>query len=432
MQRPLSLLPIIIFIIVYLGSGIYFSLQNIDLAFYQISPAVATVPALVIGVLIGEGSFVDKVASVMKGIGDRHVVTMCMVFILAGAFSKVTHSIGSIDSVVNFCLSYLPSYALLPGLFIISAFISLSIGSSMGVVGVITPIAVSFAKQTNLPMELNVGIVISGAMFGDNLSVVSDTTIAAIQTQGASLKKKFQLNAVLAFVTAFILLFGLFSLNYSAPLYESILARDYSLLKIVPYVLLIFLALIKLDVFTILLVGIVVAGVIGFIDGSYNNIISYSKDIETGFRNMNDIFLISLLIGGMSGFMKDQGGIALIVEKTCKLISKFKNQQKGGELVISFVVSIIDICVANNTIAIILSGSIAKRIAHNTGVLAHRSACFLDIFSCVFQGILPYSAQVLLAGSISGVSLLSIVANVHYCYILGAITLIYILLKRRP
>ena len=425
MRKTLSLLPILIFILLYLGSGIYFSLQNVDFAFYQISPSVAIIPAIIIGILIGTGDFSSKIISIVKGIGDQHVVTMCIVFILAGAFSKVTASIGSIDSVVNFSLNYLPSYALLPGLFIISAFISLSIGSSMGVVGVITPIAASFANQGILPLELAVGIVISGAMFGDNLSIVSDTTIAAVQSQEANLRKKFQLNSIIAFISGGLLVLGLFL--FPADSIYQVDIKSYSLIKILPYILILLLALVRINVFAILLLGIFTAGIIGFIDGSYSHITSYSKDIDQGFKSMNDIFLLSLLIGGISGLMKDQGGIDLIIEKLFRVLKSFKNKKKGGELIISGVVSVIDICIANNTIAIILSGNIAKKIAKETGVPAYRSACFLDIFSCVFQGILPYSAQILLAGSISGASLFKIAMNVHYCYILGVITLIYIL-----
>lgn len=249
----LSLLSFLIFLIIFLGSGIYFYSQGIEFAFYQISPAVAILPAIIMGYLTGKGSNKKRVESIINGIRDKDIVLMCIIFILAGAFSEVTKAIGAVQSTVDFALQYIPNSALLAGLFLISAFVATAMGTSMGVVAVITPIALALFQETDMSRYLAVATVVSGAMFGDNLSMISDTTIAAVSSQGASLKDKFKLNAPIALFSGLITIFLLILLSGNS---SSVALSNYSLIKVLPYILIIILSLIGIHVFHVLIIGI--------------------------------------------------------------------------------------------------------------------------------------------------------------------------------
>ena len=422
----LSLLPFFIFLSVFLGSGIYFHHQGVEFAFYQISPAVAILPAIIIGYLLAKGAKLKKVESIVNGIRNKDIILMCIIFILAGAFGEVTKAIGAVQSTVDFALHYVPKSALLAGLFLISAFVSTAMGTSMGVVAAITPIALGLSQEAELPKYLSVATVVGGAMFGDNLSMISDTTIAAVSSQDTNLKDKFKLNAPIALVSGIIMIIILVLSSEGS---SSITLKDYSLLKVFPYVLIIALSLIGIHVFHVLIIGIVVTGIIGICYGEYS-VIKFAKDIYTGFASMNEIMILSLLVGGLSNLIKDQGGLDYITSKIKNMIGKSKNS-KVAEIMIAAIASLNDIVIANNTIAIILGGSVAKRIAKDFKIPAYRSACWLDIFSCVFQGILPYSAQILLAASIAKLSPVELVTKVYYCPILGAVAILYIIFSKR-
>lgn len=428
MHRAISLVPFILFLLVFLGSGIYYHFQGADFAFYQIPPAVAILPAIILAFILAQGTLQTRVDIFIKGVGNSNILTMCVIFLLAGAFGVVTKNIGCIDTVVHMTLSFLPQQALLPGIFLISAFVSLSVGTSMGVIAALTPMAVGFADHCEIPLALAVGTTISGAMFGDNLSMISDTTIAAVETQGAKIKDKFYLNAIIASGAGFVMLILLFFLAPDAQIHQQ--DFPYTFIKATPYFLIIALALLGFNVFAVLVCGILSAGLLGFMDGTYN-LGQYAQDISAGFASMNDIFILSLLVGGLSAFMKAQGGIQYIMDKIETITGSEQKNGRRAQFMIGMVVSINDICIANNTIAIILSGDIAKRIAKRHRIPAYKSACWLSIFSCAFQGIIPYSAQILLASSLSGVSPLVLATNVYYSYLLAIFAILYIIFAKR-
>lgn len=402
-------------------------MQGIDSAFSQISPTVAVLPAIIFAIIVSKGSIEQRIGSFLDGARNKDVIAMCMIFILSGAFGVVTKSIGSVESTVNFMLSIFPSYAVMIGIFVISAFIGTAIGSSMGVVAAITPIALGVAGQTDISIYLCVGCVLSGAMFGDNLSLISDTTIASVQSQGADFWEKFKLNAKVALPSAII---TMLFLGYSSYGSQDFVYNDFFLERIIPYLLIIFLALCRVHVFVVLTGGIISAFIIGIICCDYT-VMNFAKDAYDGFTSNSEILILSLLIGGMSGIIKDQGGLDVLAKKMKKLMSDKKKNLYKNELVIAAIGAINDLCVANNTIAIILGGMIAKRISKDNNIAPERAACWLDIFSCVMQGIIPYGAQILLASSIASISPLELATNVYYCYILGAVAILYIIITSR-
>ncbi len=413
--------PIFLFLGIFVGSGLLFTWQGVEQAFYQIAPTVAIIPAIILAFLLLSGPTQERLHSFLDGLRHRDIVTMCLIFLLAGAFNVVTKSIGCVDATVNLVLSLIPSNFVLVGLFLTAAFISTAIGTSMGTIATIGPIAVGIAGHGVLPLDLAIATVISGAMFGDSLSPVGDTTIAAVLSQAADFRKKLILNAIVACLAAVIMVAILWFIH--TPTNQAVI-NDYDLLLIIPYVLLVALAFAGLNVFQVLLSGLITAWVIGFIHSAYS-IVSFAKDICDGFASMHEIFLLSLFVGGLAGMLKDLGTMRYVAE----LISKVNHlTQRSAQLVIGAIVSVFDVLIANNCVAIIFSGEIAKTIAHRYKIPSHYTAAWLDIFSCVFQGIIPYGAQILLASTLSGVSPLVIAGQVYYCYILGVIVVAYIVL----
>ena len=425
----LGFLPIIVFLATFLGGGAYFNYIGLENAFSLLSPVVAIIPAIITGIVLGRGELKAKLDDFINGMRSRDIIFMCIIFILAGAFGAVTKSIGSVESTVNMMLYIIPSEILLAGIFIISAFISTAMGTSMGVVAVMGPIAVHFAEIDHLDIFFTMGTVVGGAMFGDNLSLISDTTIASVNSVGADLRSKFKLNAKIAFISA---MFVCVLLIWDGTDEMEIENTGFCIFKVLPYLLIIILAMYKVNVLVVLLIGILSACVIGIFTVPGYGIIAISQGIYTGIANMNEIMVLSLLVGGMTGVMQKQGAIDYIAHKIENLINRQKkNQKKKAELTIGIIAAINDICIANNTIAILLGGSIAKKLAKDYKIAKSRAACWLDIFSCVFQGILPYSAQILLASSIAGISPLSIVPYVYYCYVLLIVTVVFIVFGKR-
>lgn len=420
----LSLLPIALFLVIFIMFGVLS-----DSGRAPLSPTVAIIPAIILAFIWRPRNFKENLDVFMAGVGHNNILIMCFVFLFSGAFSQVMLSIGGIDASVNFALHYIPSGFVLPGIFIVSSFISLAMGTSMGTVAAVTPIAVGLCKSAGIPLPVGVGAVLSGAMFGDNLSIISDTTIAAVQTQGCEMKDKFKMNFIIAIpaMIASVLVLSMFQQPDSANHIGS-----YNFLKVLPYVAVLLFSLLGFHVYLILLLGIVFGGVVGFYEGDYS-VLDYTAAIYQGFGSMQEILVLSLFIGGLSELIKHQGGLALIIKKmlafsTC-LGGKKKQKKIVGELSISSLVSLADVCTANNTISILVMGEASRDIGKLYGIHPTRVASLLDIFSCVFQGILPYSAQVLLAASISGISPLSLIWNVHYCYFLGLAAIISILFR---
>ncbi len=439
MSRLLSLIPLCLFICLFLGSGIYFHLQNIDFAFYQIPAPSAVIPSVILAVLIGKWRQKSKLSQqidvLIKGISNHDIIMMCLIFLLSGAFSQVTKNTGCIDSTVQIVQSILPSYFLLPGIFIIAAFISISIGTSMGTIATVGPIAVGIATQSGLGVAITVGTVVGGAMFGDNLSTISDVTIAAAQSQKARFHDKFRYNGWIAMFSAILtILIILIVFPYQN---DALVQANLSIFSIsfstavgvIPYLVILILSLCRLNVFVVLTLGLLIAGIVGSILKPSYDIVHYAKDIYAGFASMNEIMILSLFVGGLAEMLSQQGGVNLITEKVHKLIRN--RSYKLAELAIGFISAFNCLCIANNTIAVVLAGPIAKSIAKQHRIPGYVSATWLDVFSCVIQGIIPYGAQILLASSIAQISPLEVPGYVFYCYILGVASIFKIIVSKK-
>ncbi len=422
--------PILLFMLLFVGSGLYFTLAGFEDAFYQISPLMAIIPAIALGWVLHQGTHQDRMHAFLEGVRHRDIITMCIIFLLAGAFASVTQAIGSVDATVGFALSFIPTSFLLIGLFLSSGFIATAIGTSMGTVATIAPIAVALSVQGGFSAPLAVATVVGGAMFGDNLSLISDTTIAAVMSQEADPRAKLKLNAIVALMASVLTVGALFYITPHVALQPAIqLLPDYSWLLITPYIFLLVLALLGVNVFTTLVCSIVFAGIVGFISNPEFGLLFFNEQMTAGFANMHEIMLLSLMIGGLSGLsVKSTKALASFLSEH---IAKRQGGTKMAQLLIAKIVSVFDILLANNTIAIIFSGEIVRDIAKKYRIPPHVSATWLDIFSCVFQGIIPYGAQILLASAIAGVSPLSVVSHVYYCYILGIVSMGYILFMPR-
>jgi len=422
MSYVVHFIPIVVFILIFVGSGVYFSILGTPNAFYQLSPVTAVIPAIALGWLLHKGTTQQKMHDFLDGVRHRDIITMCIIFLLAGAFSKVTNHIGSVDATVNMALSLIPSEFLLIGIFLVSAFISTAIGTSMGTIATIAPIAAGLSVQADFLPALSVATVVGGAMFGDNLSIISDTTIAAVMSQEADMKKKLTLNAKVAVVSSLITI-AILLIKTDVQLFVE--AKEYSFLLITPYIVLMILAIGGVNVFVALSTSILFAGIIGIIVNNDYNILIFSQDLNKGFAEMNEIMLLSLMVGGLSG-LAGKNFSRETADKLSSWISKRNAGDKMLQLIIAKLVSIFDILLANNTIAIIFTGEIAREIVKKHKIPPHYSAAWLDIFSCVFQGIIPYGAQILLASTIAGVSPLTVMPYVYYCYVLGFVAIMHI------
>lgn len=416
----IGFLPTLLFVLLYGGGGLYFTYLGIDNAFYQLPPTVAIIPALSLGWFLYHGTTQERMQAFLNGARHRDIMTMCVVFLLAGAFSVVSKSIGSVDATVNLTLSFVSPQFLLVGIFFTSAFIATAIGTSMGTIATIAPLAVGLIDQGAFSAAVGMATVVGGAMFGDNLSIISDTTIAAVMSQEANIKEKLRLNCKVALVASII---TVLILIFTQEANSSITPQAYSLILVTPYLLLILLAILGVNVFIVLAVSLVFAGVVGALNTMYT-VMTLSHDIAKGFASMQEIMLLSLMVGGLSG-LAGQNSQELATQLS-EWVSGQKSQ-KMAQLLIAKIVSIYDILLANNTIAIIFSGEISRKIAKRHHIPAHYSAAWLDIFSCVFQGIIPHGAQILLASAIAGISPLSVIGHVYYCYALGIVSVLYIL-----
>ncbi len=413
----LALLPLGVFLLVYLGTSI------IAKDFYAVSVVIPFLAAALTALIMNKKvKFDEKVDIFCKGAGNTNILLMVIIFILAGAFAKVAKDMGAVDSTVNLGLSLLPSSLLLPGIFIIGCFISLSIGTSMGTIVALVPIAVGIADKTGIATALATGAVVSGAMFGDNLSIISDTTIAATRTQGCEMKDKFKMNFIIVLPAAIITAVILMLLTKSATV-VNLEALEFNLFKILPYIIVILTSLIGVNVIIVLLFGILSSGIIGFILGSFN-LIGVFNSISSGISGMSELIIISILIAGTIEIINFNGGIDFIINKGLK---NFKTK-RGAEYGIATLVSLVDICTANNTVAIVTVGPIAKDISNEFDLEPKRVAGIMDMFACVFQGVIPYGAQLISAAGLAALSPFAIMKFLFYPYLMGicAIISIYI------
>lgn len=421
--RGVALIPMLVFLVLFLGTGLYLNAKGVEFAFYQLPAPVAAMVGLIVAFLICRGTLNEKFDNFVRGAGESNIITMCIIYLLAGALATVAKEIGGVDSTVNLGLSLIPPALIMPGLFMIAAFVSTAMGTSMGTIAAVAPIAVGMAMKAGLSMPLTIATVIGGSMFGDNLSMISDTTIAATKTQGCEMKDKFKTNFKMALPAALITMVILAFIGGSANLAGPF---PYELIKVMPYVLVLVLALTGMNVFVVLTLGILVAGGIGVFSGQMT-LMGLAKSIYSGFTGMQEIFILSMLIGGLAEMIKADGGIDFLLN----IIRKRIKTQRGAELGIGALVSVADICTANNTIAIILAGPMAKEISDDHKVDPKISASILDIFSCVWQGFLPYSAQILLAGSLAKLSPLEIIPFLFYQYLLAIVVLGIIFFGKR-
>lgn len=423
-----ALLPLLLFVGLFFGAGLYYTAQGEPMGFYQLRAPVAVLPALALAAWLFWRRGGRPVPVLLQGMGDANVVLMALIFLLAGAFAAVSKSIGAVDAVVSLGLGALPPALVLPGLFLLSAFIALSIGTSMGTLAAVVPIALGVSEATGLDSALVLGAVVGGAMFGDNLSVISDTTIAATRSQGCEMRDKFRENVRIALPAALATTVLLGLLGEASPAPEAAPASPWLVL---PYLLVLGLAIAGLDVLLVLAIGLVSAGLLGVALEPDYGLARYAGDIWTGFESMMDVLLLALLIGGLGALMRASGGLAWLSAAIARL-ARGRPGRRTGEVSIAALAATADVFTANNTVAILITGDVARDIAARHGVSPRRAASLLDIHACVVQGLLPYGAQLLLAASLAGVSPLQIVPAVHYCWLLALVTLGFMLWSARP
>ncbi|MCI8342598.1 MAG: Na+/H+ antiporter NhaC family protein [Firmicutes bacterium] len=409
-----ALVPLLIFILIYLGAGLIYQTQGVEMAFYQFPIVTAILAGIFIAFCLFKGSISEKFKIFAKGAANEDVLTMLVIYMLAGAFSSVAATMGGRDATVNLGLSVVPVQFLAAGIFIISAFMGTATGTSMGTISAIVPIAVGVADKGGLSVPLVVGACIGGSMFGDNLSMISDTTIAATRSQGCEMRDKFRVNFFIALPAAIltIIMLLIFGRPETAPAMEDL---SFSIIKVVPYIAVLALALIGMNVFLVLAIGIIVAGAIGLATGDLT-ISTYAQSIYGGITGMDEVFYLSLLVGGLAEMTAHAGGIQWILNKFRSVM----NGQKSAQVGIAALASIADCAVANNTVAIIVSGNMAKSISHEYKVDPRRTASLLDVFSCVFQGLVPYCAQPLTAAALTtafgfAMSPVELIPYIWYC-----------------
>jgi len=423
-QSGVALLPFLVFVIIFLGSGIILD------DFYAFPASVAALCGVISAFLLPKASFEEKLKFFMKGCGEESIITMCIIYLLAGAFSAVSKATGSIDAVVYFGSQYFSAQYIPLGVFLMASFLSVSAGTSVGTIVALTPIVMGFAENTQTDINVVAASLLCGAMFGDNLSFISDTTIAATQSLGCQMKDKFRTNIMIAFPAAGVAagVFFLFGGNSSSAVLESQASGSPSIWLIVPYLLVIVLSVLGVNVFLVLIVGVLISGIIGISTGSLSWL-DFANKIYEGFLGMNEIFLLALLTGGLAGIVENMGGITFLLNKAKQMM----RGQKSAYFGMGFLVSLIDAAIANNTIAIVLSGKVAQNITEKYNLSPKFSASVLDIFSCIVQGILPYGAQILILIKLSEnkVNYLEILQNAWYLYFLLFFVVLSIFIQSR-
>ena len=406
--RAIALLPIGVFLIIFLGAGIVFK------DFYAMPAIVAFLIALFVAFLQNkELSFNKKIEVIAKGVGEENIITMSLIFLCAGGFSGAVTAAGGVDSTVNLGLSLIPAHFAVAGLFLIGCFISVSMGTSMGTIAALAPIAVGISEKTGFALSICIGAVVCGAMFGDNLSMISDTTIAAVKTQGCEMKDKFKANFFIVLPAAIItvLIFWFVTRNMTVHLEENL---SYSLWEVLPYMVVLIGALIGINVFVVLISGIVISLIVGVSMG-HIALSEMFQVVGNGVTSMYDITVISIIVACIVSLVKEHGGIQFILN----LIKSKINGRRGAEFGIALLALFVDACTANNTVAIVMTGPIAKEISEEFDVDPRRSASLLDMFTSVGQGIIPYGAQLLSAATLTGLTPLQMIPNLYYPLLMG-------------
>ncbi|WP_221919504.1 Na+/H+ antiporter NhaC family protein [Sellimonas caecigallum] len=421
-----ALLPIGVFLVIFLGSGF------ITGDFYAMPAILAFLIALFVAFIQDrKHDFNQKIHIIAQGVGEDNIITMCLIFLCAGGFSGAVTAAGGADSTVNLGLSILPPNIAVVGLFLIGCFISVSMGTSMGTIAALAPIAVGISEKTGFALPICIGAVVCGAMFGDNLSMISDTTIAAVKTQGCEMKDKFRENFLIVLPAAIVTILIFFVLTAGGE-YKATEELSYNIWKVMPYLVVLVGALIGFNVFLVLMTGTVLSLIIGAVSGSIAlsdlfRVVAQGADGTGGIMGMYDITVISIVVACIVSLVKEMGGITFILN----LIRKNIRGQKGGEFGIAGLALLVDMCTANNTVAIVMAGPIAKEISQEFGIDKKRSASLLDIFTSVGQGLIPYGAQLLSAATLTQITPFEIMPYLYYPILMAVSSVFFILFRRR-
>ncbi len=410
-----ALIPLLVFLFTYL----VVSLLAGD--FYKMPITVAFVISSVVAIAISKGKTLsDRIEQFCHGAANSNIMLMVLIFILAGAFAQTAKDMGAINAAVNLAMSVLPGNLLAAGIFLAACFISISVGTSVGTIVALAPVAIGIAERTGMPGALMLGVVVSGAMFGDNLSFISDTTIVATRTQGCKMSDKFKVNSRIAMPIAIVT--GIIYVVVGNVANGSYPTESIEWIKVFPYLVVLVSAICGVNVMLVLFIGILLSGIVGIMTGGFD-VWGWTSSMGLGITNMGELIIVTLLAGGMLEMIRYNGGINWII---LKLTSHIKSL-KSAELSIAALVSFANLCTANNTIALIMSGPIAKDIADGFKVDPRRSASILDMFSCFVQGVIPYGAQLLMASGLGGVSPIEVMRYLYYPYLLGLGALLAIL-----
>ena len=413
----IALSPLMVFIAFYLVTSI------IAGDFYKIPITVAFMVSSIYAIIISSGKpLIKRINTYSRGAATEQMMLMIWIFVLAGAFAHSAKMMGSIDATVNLTLSLLPPQMIYAGLFLAACFISLSIGTSVGTIAALTPIAAGIASETGTDVALMTAIIVGGSFFGDNLSFISDTTIMATQTQGRRLSDKFRVNAFIVTPAALIILIIYIFMGQSIHAPQHIPSVEW--LKVIPYLVVLITAIFGMNVMAVLTLGILLTGIIGLITGSFD-IYGWFGAMGDGILSMGELIIVTMMAGGMLELIRQQGGIDFII----RLLTRRVNSKRGAELSIATLVSLVDLCTANNTIAILTVGGIAKQIGDRYGVDNKKCASILDTFSCMVQGLIPYGAQMLIAAGLTSLNPIAILPYLYYPYALGIVALLCILFR---
>jgi Na+/H+ antiporter NhaC len=413
----IALSPLGVFIAFYLVTSI------IAGDFYKIPITVAFMVSSVYAIVIFTGRpLKSRIDTYSHGAATEQMMLMIWIFVLAGAFAHSAKAMGSIDATVNLTLALLPPQMILAGMFLAACFVSISIGTSVGTIAALVPIAAGIANETGTSVAMMTAIIVGGSFFGDNLSFISDTTIMATQTQGCRLSDKFRVNAFIVFPAAILVLivYLFMGTDISAP--QQLVPVEW--MKVVPYLIVLTTAIFGMNVMAVLTLGIVLTGIIGLLSGSFD-IYGWFGSMGEGILSMGELIIVTMMAGGMLELIRQQGGIDFII----RLLTRRVNSKRGAELSIATLVSLVDVCTANNTVAILTVGDISKRIGDRYGVDNKKCASILDTFSCTVQGLIPYGAQMLIAAGLASLNPVSILPYLYYPFVLGIFALLSILLR---
>lgn len=419
----IALSPLAVFIVLYLVTSI------IAGDFYKVPITVAFLLSSIYAVIVCGGipmrggmPITERISIFSRGASMGNMMLMLWIFVLAGAFANTAKVMGSIDATVNLTLSVLPGNMIFAGLFLAACFVSVSVGTSVGTIVALTPIAAGVAQSTGMSVPMLTAVIVGGSFFGDNLSFISDTTIAATSTQGCKLSDKFRVNSflVMPVALALLIIYGIIGSGIQSP--QDV--ADVSLLKVLPYIVVLITAICGMNVMAVLTIGIMLTGSIGIIDGTFD-VFGWFAAMGDGITGMGELIIITMMAGGMLELIKTNGGIDMVIS----LITKHIKTKRSAELSIAALVGMVNVCTANNTVAIITTGGIAKQIGDRFGIDNRKCASILDTISCCVQGVIPYGAQMLMAAGLAAVNPVSIIPYLYYPYLLGIVTILAIIIR---